>query len=107
MRLRFNCSIVCVRFHDICNTYRTTELNTLQGTSHPQLEFWISIIKILKLLASKKRHLESSSRHTGILSIYQTLMKYRFKNLFLRDSLTQSMVGQMRSEFRLVGLGNS
>ena len=37
---------------------------------------------------SFEKHLESSSGHT--LSFYPNLVKYRFKNLFLKESLTCS-----------------
>ena len=51
--------------------------------------FWISILKIFKLLlnylhrvtdiTSLEKHLESSSGHT--LNFYPNLVKYRFKNV--------------------------
>ena len=81
------------------------------------LAFWISILKIFKLLpnywhrvtdiTSLEKYWESSSGH--ILSFYPYLVKYRSKNMFLKESLTrwsslQTKEGQMRSEFRLVGL---
>ena len=84
------------------------------------LAFSISILKIFKLLpnywygvtdiSSFEKHLESSSSHT--LSFYLNLLKYRFKNMFLKDlspgllrwSSLQTKEGQMRGEFRLVGL---
>ena len=60
----------------------------------------ISILKIFKLLPNYwhmvtatcntifKKHLESSSGHS--LTFYLNLVKYRFKNMFLKESLTQS-----------------
>ena len=62
---------------------------------------------------SFEKQLESSSGHT--LTFYQNLMKYRFYNTILLKNFSpgllrlcslQAKEGQMRSEFRIVGLEN-
>ena len=87
------------------------------------LVFWISILKIFKLLSnywqrvtdiiSFEKHSETSSVHT--LSFYANLVNLVSRICFwrnlspglLRWSSLQTKEGQMRSEFRLVGLLNS
>ena len=82
---------------------------------------WISILKNFRLLHNYGHritdiisfviHLESPSGHS--LSFYLHLVKYRFTNMFPREShpvFYGDLVAkkdQMRKEFRLVGLENS
>ena len=64
-------------------------------------------------IMSFEKHLVSSSGHT--LSFYLNLVKYRFKNMFLKKSLirystviwSSNKGGQTRNEFLLFGLQNS
>ena len=85
--------------------------------------FWFSILKIFKSLqnywhrvtdiTSFEKHLESSLGHS--LSFYPNLVKYRFKNMIMKEFLPgllrwsslQTMEDQSRSDFGLAGLENS
>ena len=87
------------------------------------LAFWISILKISKLLQncwhrvinskSFEKHLESSLDHT--LNFCRNLVIFRSKNICQKESLTgllrwsslQTKEGQRHSEFLLVGFENS
>ena len=102
------CSYVETIFSWTCHVYGPFEFRTSIGTSillfswwdllGVVLAFWISILKIFKLLPNYshrvtyitrfEKHSKSSSGHT--LSIYQNLVKYRFKSMFLKESLTCS-----------------
>ena len=88
------------------------------------LAFWISILKISKLLqncwhrvidiTSFEKHLESSLDHT--LNFYRNLVIFRSKNIcqkeylirsFYGDLVYQTKEGQRHTEFHLVGFENS
>ena len=90
------------------------------------LAFWISILKISKLLqnywhrvidiTSFEKHLESSLDHT--LNFCRNLVIFRSKNICQKESLTlspsllrwsslQTKEGQRHTEFHLVGFENS
>ena len=94
-----------VRFARCCTSVSDVDSKNLQILPN----YWHRITDI----TSFEKHLESSSDHT--LTFHQNLVKYRFKNMFRKESLTRYSTYfsdivyklrrvKMRSDFRLVGL---